>query len=110
MPAQSILHDIDPDMPQNTIRIGRSELMKKRWSTHNTSVPDNYTLIYCVKVDDPPVVEECIHGILKKYMYRNDKSFYVCPVETIISVFNRCATYIRDGPDTNSFCECKKVY
>ena len=68
------------------IRIGKSEWMNGRWSTHNSSVPDNYKLVHYVKVNNPIAVEKCVQGMLNTYKYRTEKDFYLTTKKKIVNV------------------------
>jgi T5orf172 domain len=75
---------------KKVIRIGKSILMKNRWSTYNTAVPDDFKLLYYVKVPDPTAVEKCVQAMLHKYIYREKKDYYICTEKKLMYVFFRC--------------------
>jgi hypothetical protein len=95
---------------KKTIRIGKSVRMQNRWSTHNTSVPDNFKLVYSVEVDDPADVEKCVHLMLHKCIYWDKKkSYYICTKAEIKRVFDGCAELIQTGHFPQKCGGCKKT-
>jgi prophage antirepressor-like protein len=77
------------------IRIGRSNSMNNRWNTYNTAVPDNFKLLYYIEVEDPVAVEHCIKSLLNKYRYRDNKDYYICPLSTLIGIFDGCNNLVK---------------
>lgn len=78
-------------------RLGKSILMRGRWSTHNSSVPDNFKLLHHVQVDDPIAVEKCCQAALHKYIYRGDRSYYICTGKEVVRVLDGCAKMVQGG-------------
>lgn len=76
------------------LRIGKSEKMQKRWNLYNTSVPENFRLIYYIKTQDPTATELCVRAFLHQYQYRDRKDYYICHEATLKEIFDTCGTSI----------------
>ena len=64
-------------------KIGKSENVKHRVNTHNSSHPDNVEILFYYEVDDVDQVENCLKTLLKTHQYRKNREFYETDLDTI---------------------------
>lgn len=83
-----------PNTNKKSIRIGRSNKFNQRLSGYNTTMPDNFDILYTLEVSNPIAVEKCIQGVLYNYQYRSNKDYYDIPIKKIKYVFNICKNII----------------
>ena len=85
----------------NINKLGHSSNFNDRLNTYNTSVPDNMKTVFTLEVENPKAVEMCTKSLLSKYIYRNNKEYYDCPVKKMKQIIRRCSKLVND----HSYCE-----
>ena len=83
------------NIPEKTYKIGKTNNIKKRLNTYNTSLPDKMKVVYKIAADDPTAVEHCIKGTISHLQYRKNKEFYKINKKTLINVVKKCATHVK---------------
>jgi len=75
--------------------------MKTRKYGYNTTMPDNFKVLYTMEVDNPDQIELCVRSRLYNLRYRNNKDYYDCSLKTIKEIFHECKEFLIGG----AYCE-----
>jgi T5orf172 domain len=72
---------------ENMLKIGRTTLTVKQRAKKlsTTGLPDDFDVVYEEDVPDCVLAEKLIHEKLRKYRYRNEREFFVLPLQEAIS-------------------------
>jgi phage anti-repressor protein len=75
-------------------KVGRTENIKKRLATYNTSVADNIDVLFVYECDNIKRVEKCIHNLMKEYQYRKYKEVYEVNIDILKEAIDDCGDVI----------------
>ena len=71
-------------------KIGYCKDLTSRLSTYNTGKANKAEYAYYKKTDCAKQIEECMKALLNKYIYKANKEFYNCSLNTIIKNVKKC--------------------
>jgi len=71
-------------------KIGYCKDLTSRLSTYNTGKANKAEYAYYKKTDCAKQIEECMKALLNKYIYKANKEFYKCSLNTIIKNVKKC--------------------
>lgn len=89
-----IVEDFDIDY-QIYYKLGKTTDMNKRIKIYNTHSIHKKKVVHYVEVLCPLQLETCIRSMLYKYRFKNNKDFYLCPLNKIKKAFNECIKSIK---------------
>jgi prophage antirepressor-like protein len=76
----------------NMYKIGYTKDLNKRLSVYNTGKANISEYAYFKKTDCAKEIEECMKALLNKYIYKSNKEFYDCSLNTILKEVKKCLT------------------
>ena len=76
----------------NMYKIGYTKDLNKRLSVYNTGKANISEYAYFKKTDCAKEIEECMKALLNKYIYKSNKEFYNCSLNTILKEVKKCLT------------------
>lgn len=71
--------------------------MKNRILRYDTTMTDNFKVLYTLEVDNPDAVELYMPSLLHNFKYRDNKDFYDCSLKTIKEIFHKCNEFVTKG-------------
>ena len=84
-----ILRPIDT-RNKKILKAGKTTDFDKSQNTYNTSLPDDLEILFTLEVKDPDAVENCIKGLMNKYVYRKNKEYYECSIHKLKKAILKC--------------------
>ena len=88
---------INPSLQKNFLKIGKTsrdpELRAEEISS-GTGVPSPYHVAYTTKVPDCHLAERIIHQKLKDYRVRNEREFFLLPLQKAIDIVAKTAEHM----------------
>lgn len=80
-------------------RIGQSDNLKNRMSTHNSSSSHNKIVVFEIKTKDIYHYEKCLRSTLYRYKYKND--FFKAPLNIIKKSIKNCSYVVKTFKNTD---------
>ena len=75
---------------EKMFKIGYTKNLVKRLHVYNTGKANKADYAYYKKSDCAKQIEECMKALLNKYIYKANKEFYNCSLNTIIKEVRKC--------------------
>lgn len=78
------------DSKDDLFKVGKTNNLKNRLKTYNTTVPNDIELLFYIKVDNIHAVEKCVKAVMDSYQYRHNKEYYECSLKTLKQAITSC--------------------
>jgi len=88
---------INPSLQKNLLKIGKTSRDPETRAVEisgGTGVPSPYHVAYSVKVPDHHFAERIIHQKLKEYRVRNEREFFLLPLQKAIDTLTKIAEHM----------------
>lgn len=91
MSAGSVYILQNPVLPENMLKIGRTErnVQERAKELFTTGLPEQFNICYERDVPDCVLAEKLIHQKLKKHRYKANREFFVIPLQEAISTVEK---------------------
>ena len=93
-----IFEEID-ELGDKYYRIGQSDNLKNRMSTHNSSSSHNKIIVFEIKTKDIYHYEKCLRSTLYRYKYKND--FFKASLSLIKKSVKNCSYVVKTFKNTD---------